>query len=257
MLQPDSLPTETRRLLDHLAEDPAIGCFTLVGGTALALSWGHRQSEDLDFGSPAHDLPREACSAIIRRLEGSGWQLDDISDPMTRLYKENEGADLVDSQQDWLCRHQAGKSGVKMTFFSEYLPFKQQEYRAEPTLHGQVRVMKPENIFPLKAQLLLRRTTLRDLFDINAFLDRGKLIEDVLAATRIEHRYCSYEQLRSRLLPDRLPPTDAGLASLVKGGPSTFEEVKAALQSHLDAYDRRLAAEILTEGARHSSWSTP
>lgn len=247
MLLLDSLPAETRRLLAHLSSDPEIGRFTLIGGTALALSWGHRKSEDLDFASPTHNLPRDACSAILRQLEKNGWKLDDISNPMTRLYEENEGADLADSQQDWLCRHEEGRTGVKMTFFSEYLAFKQREYRAEPAFYGQVRVMKPENIFALKSQLLLRRTTLRDLFDINSFLDRGKHVEDVLAAARIEHRYCSYEQLRGRLLPDRLPATDPGLASLVKEGPQTFDEVKAALQIHLDAYDRRLAADVLIE----------
>lgn len=257
MLQLDSLPTETRRLLNHLSSDAAIGSFTLIGGTALALSWGHRKSEDLDFASPTHNLPRDACSAILRQLEGNGWKLDDISDPITRLYEENEGADLADSQQDWLCRHEEGHAGVKMTFFSEFLPFKQQEYKAEPALYGQVRVMRPENIFALKSQLLLRRTTLRDLFDINSFLDRGKRIEDVLAAVRIEHRHCSYEQLRGRLLPDRLPATDPGLASLVNAGPQTFEEVKAALQIHLDAYDQRLAAEILIEENLPSSRPTP
>ena len=206
MLQLDSLPTETRRLLDHLSSDAAIGCFTLIGGTALALSWGHRKSEDLDFASPTHNLPRDACSVILRQLEDNGWQLDDISDPITRLYEENEGAD---------------------------------------------------NIFVLKSQLLLRRTTLRDLFDINSFLDRGKHIEDVLAAVRIEHRHCSYEQLRGRLLPNRLPATDPGLASLVDAGPQTFEEVKAALQTHLDHYEKRLAAEILTEENLPSSRPTP
>jgi len=253
----DTLPAETRRLLDHLSGDPAIGRFTLIGGTALALSWGHRKSEDLDFAIPALNLPRTACSAIVKRLEGNGWHLDDITDPMSRLYEENDGADLADSQQDWLCRFNGAETGVKMTFFSEYKPVKQEEYQAAPLIYGEVRVMPPDNIFVLKSQLLFRRTTLRDLFDMSGFLDRGKGIEDVLAAAKKENPYVSYEQLRARLLPARLKETDPGLASLVDDGPQTFEEVKTALLQHLDAYDRRLAAQVLSEDETSPRRLTP
>jgi predicted nucleotidyltransferase component of viral defense system len=248
MLQLDCLPAETRRLLDHLAACPEMERFTLIGGTALALSWGHRLSEDLDFAFPGLDLPRKACDRILDHLSAREWSLEDVSNPLTRLYQENEGADLADSQQDWLCRYRAGPDGVKLTFFAEYDPVKQRPYgQFAPVRHGHVRIMPADGIFLLKSQLLLHRHTSRDLFDLWAFLERGKTVEDILAAARLENKRFSYERLRAALLPSALPASDPGLASLVPGGPSDLDGIRTALQPHVDAYEERMAADILLQ----------
>jgi len=248
MLQLDCLPAETRRLLDRLASCSDIKSFTLIGGTALTLAWGHRLSEDLDFAFPSLNLPREKCQQVLSHIADSEWSLEDISNPLTRLYHENEGADLADTQQDWLCRFQVNPTGVKLTFFSEYKPVKQLPYsQFEPYRYGEIRIMPPDGIFLLKAQLLLHRNTLRDLFDLWTFLERGKRVEDILAAARLENSHFSYERLRAALLPTRLPATDPGLASLVPSGPSDLEAMRAAIQPHIDAYEERVAAEVLLE----------
>lgn len=243
----DSLPDETRRLLKHLSADPVIGQFTLIGGTALALSWGHRRSEDLDFAVPDLNLPREACTAILRQLEGGGWRLSDITDHDARLEAENDGLDLASSQQDWQCRYGDNPTGVKLTFFADFQPARRQEYDAATASYGDVRLMQPEGIFMLKSQVLMQRTTIRDLFDINCFLERGKTVEDVFAAVQRTNPYITYDLLRARLLPARLPAQDPGLASLIDRGPKTFEEIKISLQHHFDAADQRQAAKILEE----------
>ncbi len=49
MLQYQSVPRATLDVLKFLSEQPFIKDFNLVGGTALALYWGHRISVDLDF----------------------------------------------------------------------------------------------------------------------------------------------------------------------------------------------------------------
>ncbi len=245
MLRTASLPAETLRLLETLSHDSEIHQFTLIGGTALALSWGHRQSEDLDFAYVGFDLPRPSITSILERLNAAGWRLDDISDETARLYQENDGDDLADSQQDWLCRHPAGQAGVKITFFAEYMPAKSSAYASTPLTRDHVRIMPPDGIFTLKSQLLLRRTTLRDLFDLWAFLERGWTIEQILATAQQEDRYLTYEKLRSRLQPARLPATDPGLTSLVRNGPTDLAGINAALLPHLDAYEQRVAAEIL------------
>ena len=53
MLQLQTVVPDTLELLKTIASKPEMKGFRLVGGTALALQYGHRQSVDLDFfGSP-------------------------------------------------------------------------------------------------------------------------------------------------------------------------------------------------------------
>jgi len=245
MLRVDCLPSETKRLLDAISSFPEISGFMLIGGTALALSWGHRRSEDLDFAIPRGNLPRDTCRTILDRLDAQDWQISDISNEMARMYAENDGDDLADTQQDWLCRRSGAAAGVKLTFFAEYSPKRHEPYTLEPARQGHVKVMPPEGIFALKSQLILRRTTSRDLFDLWSFLERGKTVGEILAAAKQENAYLSYEKLRTHLLPARLPRTDPGLAALVDDGPTDFDSLKTAIAKHLDEYEKALAAEIL------------
>jgi len=46
---------------------PALDDFNLVGGTALALKYGHRRSLDLDLFS-SQDFDNEAIAAIISKI---------------------------------------------------------------------------------------------------------------------------------------------------------------------------------------------
>lgn len=245
MLRVDCLPSETKRLLDAISSSPEISWFTLIGGTALALSWGHRRSEDLDFAIPKGKLPRATCQTILDHLDAQGWRISDISNEMARMYAENDGDDLADTQQDWLCRRDGAADGVKLTFFAEYFPKRHEPYALEAARQGYVKVMPSEGIFALKSQVILRRTTTRDLFDLWSFLERGKTVDEILAAARQENSYLSYEKLRTHLLPARLSRTDPGLATLVDDGPKDFASLKTAIAKHLDKYEEALAAEIL------------
>jgi hypothetical protein len=49
MLQLHTVSDELYRLLKYIQQQPAFGEMRLVGGTALALQYGHRESIDLDF----------------------------------------------------------------------------------------------------------------------------------------------------------------------------------------------------------------
>ena len=59
MLRPD-----TQALWDLLRQEPALGGFVLIGGTALSLHLGHRVSEDLDFAFDGPKLPRLRIEAL-------------------------------------------------------------------------------------------------------------------------------------------------------------------------------------------------
>ena len=49
MLSIQTIQPDTLELLKRLASQPELSHTRLVGGTALALQYGHRQSIDLDF----------------------------------------------------------------------------------------------------------------------------------------------------------------------------------------------------------------
>src|SRR3989338_1498675 len=50
-MHPETLASETRRVLEKIGKQPFLSDFYLAGGTALALHLGHRESIDLDFFS--------------------------------------------------------------------------------------------------------------------------------------------------------------------------------------------------------------
>ncbi len=52
MLHIETLPASTLDLLKRLSTHPALDKFALVGGTALALLFGHRRSTDINFITP-------------------------------------------------------------------------------------------------------------------------------------------------------------------------------------------------------------
>ena len=52
-----NIPIVTAGLFDQFSKFTFMKKFTLVGGTALALQLGHRQSEDLDFIFDGEKLP--------------------------------------------------------------------------------------------------------------------------------------------------------------------------------------------------------
>lgn len=64
MLQYQTVAPATLDLLKKIAVDPAFSAHRLVGGTALALQYGHRLSVDLDFFSDAPMEYEEVLSSV-------------------------------------------------------------------------------------------------------------------------------------------------------------------------------------------------
>lgn len=112
VLKLDALPAATRALFSHLASDSAIGGFTLIGGTALSLQWGHRLSEDLDFWLPSDRLDKTLISSIIHRCRDAGFEAS-MTTPNAQIVKARiNGFDLLSRAQDYVV------GGVKVTFFA-------------------------------------------------------------------------------------------------------------------------------------------
>ena len=64
----EPLPKTTRTVLKALGQLPLVRKFYLTGGTALALSYAHRKSDDLDFFSRNRFNPSEVGKLNLNRL---------------------------------------------------------------------------------------------------------------------------------------------------------------------------------------------
>lgn len=138
------IPPKAAELLDKLSGLKFMSQYTLVGGTALALQIGHRQSEDLDFIYDGEKMPATTLKRQIARHF-----------PKYRLIREEK-----DYQLDYLIGE------VKLTFFSTgavLLPFDVKSYAVK--VH-QMNIAPVDIIAVLKMATLAQRNTIRDYYDL-------------------------------------------------------------------------------------------
>ena len=169
-----------------------ISRWTLVGGTALAIHYQHRLSEDLDFFIKNSTLQQDQkrIDKMMNLLEQKGFEVAKL--------QEN------DTQIDFEI------SGVKVTFFASSLDILQKE----SVSFENVAVAGIETIKAMKMDAILNHRTLsRDFFDIATIMKQEKLsIFDLLDSYKQHYT----KKLSSSLILDRLTqrdyePDDPGL----------------------------------------------
>lgn len=139
-----NIPDKTAALFEKIARLPFISRYTLVGGTALALQIGHRQSEDLDFIFDDEKIPTTSIKREISKQF-----------PKYRLIREEK-----DYRLDFLV------DDVKVTFFSSgavMVPFSVKDYSEK---HFKINIASIEIIAVLKIGTLAQRNTIRDYYDL-------------------------------------------------------------------------------------------
>lgn len=72
MLHFETLPSGTLGLLKELTAHSALQQFSLVGGTALALRFGHRRSIDFDFFTPESFDVESLADTLSHQVDGFG-----------------------------------------------------------------------------------------------------------------------------------------------------------------------------------------
>lgn len=140
----DNLPLATSLLLLRLSKEKYMKRFSLVGGTALALQLGHRQSEDLDFIFDSEKIDCTGIKRFIARLF-----------PDFRLIREESGYQL-----DFIVM------AVKLTFFSAgavIIPF---QVKAHTFPYGNINIASVDAIAALKMATISQRCTIRDYYDL-------------------------------------------------------------------------------------------
>ena len=140
---------------------------TLIGGTALAYHFNHRESFDIDICFPEHNkLPD------IPFLDKLNFQLMKHDEYLRNKFI-NEGGDIYDYVRVYM--HQ--DTGIKVDFVvntgtniyeSDIL-----KYDLKAKRFNNITITSPETIFKLKSLLILDRNKIRDMYDLACFFKNG------------------------------------------------------------------------------------
>ncbi|MBQ9547512.1 MAG: nucleotidyl transferase AbiEii/AbiGii toxin family protein [Bacteroidales bacterium] len=148
MLHLQTALPDTLELLKELSSRPEMSGLRLVGGTALALQYGHRQSVDLDFfGTPAVD--QEALIDMFSSI--GGLSIHNRNKRILQVVVRNIKVDVVDySQYSWV---------------------------DEPMIEDRITLASPRDIAAMKINAIEGRGSCKDFVDIYFLLQHYTLTE--------------------------------------------------------------------------------
>lgn len=148
MLSIQTIHTNTLELLKSLASQPELAHTRLVGGTALALQYGHRQSIDLDFFGKLPEDKEELVEMTIR-----------------------VGNVLVTNRSKMILQTVINQVKVDFVDYSRYA------WIDEPVLGDGFVLASDKDIAAMKVNAIIGRGTRKDFIDLYALLQRYSLSE--------------------------------------------------------------------------------
>lgn len=155
------LAPHTQKIFDAVSQLECIKPYFLVGGTALSLQLGTRESEDLDFM-----LWRTSKS---EKMEVAWYQIEKELATIGTI----EHKDLID-----IDHVEYTVSGIKFSFYAcpKYSPVQ------NPVAYlNNIRLADVKSIGAMKMEVMLRRSNFRDYYDIYSILQAGEPIDDLIA----------------------------------------------------------------------------
>ncbi|MDP2703682.1 MAG: nucleotidyl transferase AbiEii/AbiGii toxin family protein [bacterium] len=156
----ETLPRKTKKALDVFSEQEWLkgGCWYLAGGTALALSAGHRVSVDLDFFTRDRDIN---TIELLNNLSCAEWKT--TMERKNTLYGELHGAKV---------------SFIAYPFFIPKQKFIQ---------YGTVRVLQPTDIGVMKIVAISQRGRKRDFFDLYWCAHHVEPLEQIVKRLKVQY----------------------------------------------------------------------
>lgn len=207
---------KTSVVLNAISNLDCIKPYTLVGGTALSLQLGTRESEDLDFMSwrkNRNDKREVEWTKIKNELEKIGTI---------------EKIDLLDIDHvEFIV------NGVKISFYAN--PNKSPVQEEIPFLNN-VRLADIKSIGAMKMEVMLRRSKFRDYYDIYSIMKTGVDINEMisLALMYSGHRLKSKNLISLLTNSERFEPDQkfATLNPIYNISPKEIEkEIKSGIQN--------------------------
>ena len=161
----NGLAKHTEKVFERISKLETIKPYLLVGDTALSLQIGKRLSEDLDFmkwKTSPNDKSEVAWYKINKELESIGLV---------------ESVDVLDFDMVEFVFE-----GVKLSFYSA--PRTRPTHLKEIPHMNNIRLADVESIGVMKMEVMLRRNTFRDYYDIYSILKEGhnlhKMIDEAI-----------------------------------------------------------------------------
>ena len=182
MLKLELMPKATQETFGRLKDDHRLACFSLVGGTALALQIGHRISEDLDFNIFGQVLPKKTIDAVLNDLTASGVSVESLITPSQKTqFKINTSDNLDNYVQDYLI------AGAKVTFHArnerdrpkQQIDFLKSTPKLQISKQG-FNILGIDGLFVMKTIVIYDRIKSRDIYDLMVLTrDQGYSLEKV------------------------------------------------------------------------------
>ncbi len=150
MLSFQTVLPDTLELLKVLMQQPLLNDMRLVGGTSLALQYGHRRSVDLDFfGHTTEDV--EELTTILSRCAKDVIRVN-CSKSIKAYFLNNIKVDIVNYKYRWI---------------------------DEPVISDGLRLASPKDIAAMKINAVMGRGTKKDFVDVY-FLLRHYTFEEIM-----------------------------------------------------------------------------
>lgn len=205
MLQLQTVAPDTLELLKTIASKPEMKGFRLVGGTALALQYGHRQSVDLDFfGSPT--VSQEDTINVLSSL--GNITIHNRTDKILQVVLRGIKVDVIDySRYGWI---------------------------DPPVVDDGIILASPRDIAAMKINAIEGRGSRKDFVDIYMLLQHYTLSELLDFYSMKYPNYSIFRALLSLTYFD-----DAETQAMPKMFiPQTWEEIKAYISDKVKEYNK-------------------
>lgn len=202
MLSYQTVNAHTLELLRRLMAEPIFASLRLVGGTALALQYGHRNSIDLDFFGQLDD-DAEEVKAILRKH----GKLSVIKESRNiKIYLLNNiKVDFVNYNYSWI---------------------------DAPILEDELRLASPKDIAAMKINAIEGRGTKKDFIDIY-FLLQHYTLHEIL--TFYQQKYPENSIFRALMSLSYFEDAEAQIMPVMYV-PISWDEIKTTIQSQVNQY---------------------
>ncbi|MBQ0154329.1 MAG: nucleotidyl transferase AbiEii/AbiGii toxin family protein [Bacteroidales bacterium] len=167
MLSFRTILPNTLELLKQLSQQPEFKPMRLVGGTALALQLGHRQSIDLDFFSTS-PIDQDKIISIFRQM----------------------GTCVINNQTKNIL--QVDLNGIKV----DVVDYSQYDWIDEPIYEEGLSLASAKDIAAMKINAIIGRGTRKDFVDLYVLLQHWSLKEIM---TFYHTKYPDYSEYRALL----------------------------------------------------------
>ena len=205
MLQLQTVAPDTLELLKTIVSKPEMKGFRLVGGTALALQYGHRQSVDLDFfGSPT--VSQEDTIDVLSSI--GNITIHNRTDKILQVVLRGIKVDVIDySRYGWI---------------------------DPPVVDDGIVLASPRDIAAMKINAIEGRGSRKDFVDIYMLLQHYTLSELLDFYSMKYPNYSIFRALLSLTYFD-----DAETQAMPKTFiPQTWEVIKAYISDKVKEYNK-------------------